>query len=172
MKINPPNIFVLTCVSGLLLACNPVPREVFIPITEPRVEILVGASETKVPVGKPVVLYAKRWNYGNWKLVDKNKLTENQCWMRNPPPDYEEEVAGNLRWKAFPATGARFNTSFRADLTREVVFEEPGTFTLEPSSTIWCVPHKEAKGAPIKIFVVPFTDIAPDEAKIKDNYKN
>ena len=152
MDMNPKRIFILACVLGLL-ACDTDPREVFVPITEPKVELDVRASSAEVSVGEPVVLYAERWNRGEWKLVERKKLAHEQCWLRHPPPIQEKEVADNLRWEAFPSKGARFNTTFRADHTREVVFGEPGTFILESSSKIWCVPDIIAKGKPIKIMV-------------------
>ena len=152
MDVNPKRIFLLACVIGLM-ACDTDPRVVFVPITEPQVELYVRASSVEVSVDEPVVLYAERWNRGEWKLVERKKLTHEQCWLRRPPPIQEKEVADNLRWEAFPSKGARFNTTFRADHTREVVFREPGTYILESSSQIWCVPDLVVKGKPIETVV-------------------
>ena len=137
----------------VFLACDSGPLRVFVPTTEPEVVIVVRASATEVSVGDPVVLFAERWNRGEWKLVARKKLAPQQCWLRHPPSQKEKEVADNLRWQAFPSEGARLNTDFRADHTRVVFFEEPGTYILESSSKIWCVPEKIARGKPIKIAV-------------------
>ena len=150
--MNNKCVFLLTVVA-MISACNAEPRLVYIPSTEPEVELFVWASATEVSVGEPVVLFAERWNHGEWKQVERKKLTGGQCWLRRPPPTQEQEVADNLRWKAFPPKGAQFNTAFRADHTREVVFLEAGAFTLESSSTIWCRTGKMASGQPILILV-------------------
>ena len=55
-------------------------------------------------------------------------------WWRSEPPAFEEEVAGNFRWFVEPEGVARFNTDFRRDLTREVRFSKPGTYTLWATS--------------------------------------
>lgn len=145
-------IFLLIVVA-VLSACQGEPRLVYVPSTEPEVELVVRVSATEVSVGEPVVLYAERRTGGEWKQVERKELANEQCWLRRPPPTQEQEVADNLRWDVLPPAGARFNTAFRADHTREVVFLEAGTFTLESSSTIWCRPGKVARGQPIKIVV-------------------
>jgi len=136
-----------------LFACDNDPREVYVPLTEPEVELLVSASSVETSVGEPVVLYAERWQRGEWKLVKKRDLTNEDCWMRRPPANHTSEVSDNLRWVALPSSGARFNTNLRSDHTREVVFEKPGTYILESSSKIWCRPEQVAKGKPIRILV-------------------
>jgi hypothetical protein len=123
-------------------------------MSEPKVELLVRASATEVFVGEPVVLHAERWSHGEWKQVERSSLTGEQCWLGRPPPVQEREVSDNLRWEALPAGSARFNTAYRDDHTREVVFLEAGTFTLESSSAVWCSPRK-ARGQPIRILVRP-----------------
>jgi len=145
-------VFILTFVV-VLSACQSEPRLVYVPSTEPEVELVVWAPATEVSVGEPVVLYAKRRTGGEWKQVERKELASDQCWLSRPPPTQEPEVAGNLRWEVLPPASARFNTAFRADHTREVVFLEAGTFILESSSKIWCRPGKVAKGQPIKIVV-------------------
>jgi len=145
-------IFILTLVA-VLLACQGEPRLVYVPSTEPEVELVVRVSATEVSVGEPVVLYAERRTGGEWKQVERKELANEQRWLGRPPPTQEQEVADNLHWEVLPPAGARFNTAFRADHTREVVFSEAGTFILESSSTIWCRPGKVARGQPIKIVV-------------------
>lgn len=135
-----------------LAACQDEPRVVYVPVTEPEVELLVRASATKVAVGESVILYAERSSRGKWKEVEKSSLDSDQCWMGRPPPDREPEVSDNLRWEALPAEHARFNTVYRNDRTREVVFSKEGAYTLESSTEIWCRPGK-ARGKPIRILV-------------------
>ncbi|MDP2241762.1 MAG: hypothetical protein Q8K18_16610 [Burkholderiales bacterium] len=142
----------LLCVAAMLVACQGEPRWVYVPATEPEVELLVRASATEVSVGEPVVLHAERRSRGEWKQVEKSSLTSEQCWLGRPPPAQEKEVSDNVRWEALPAGRARFNTVYRDDHTREVVFLEAGTFTLESSTEVWCRPDK-ARGQPIKILV-------------------
>lgn len=145
-------IFILTFVVALS-ACQAEPRLVYVPSTEPEVELVVRASATEVSVGEPVVLYAERRTGGEWKQVERKELASDKCWLGRPPPTQEPEVADNLRWEVLPPASARFNTAFRADHTREVVFLEAGTYILESSSKIWCRPGKVARGQPIKIVV-------------------
>ena len=152
MDITTKRFFVLVSVLGLA-ACDSDPQEVYVPVTEPEVELVVSASATEVSVGEPVVLFAERRNHGDWKQVKRRELARERCWLRSPPPENEKEVADNLRWESLPSKGARFNTNIRTDHTREVVFAEPGIFILESSSSIWCRPEKTAKGKPIKILV-------------------
>ena len=142
----------LLSVAITLAACQDEPRLVYVPSTEPEVELLVRASAIEVAVGEPVILYAERTSRGEWKEVEKSSLHSDQCRMGRPPPDREPEVSDNLRWEALPAEHARFNTVYRKDRTREVVFSKEGTFTLESSTEIWCRPGK-AKGKPIRILV-------------------
>lgn len=136
-----------------LPACDNGPRDVYVPLTEPEVELMVRASATEVSVGEPVTLYAERWNHGEWKLVERKQLTSEQCWLRHPPQYHEKEVSDNLRWEAVPSEGVRFNVDVRSNHTRKVIFEEPGTFMLESSSKVWCRPDKEEEGAAIKVVV-------------------
>jgi len=150
--INSEGILLLTVVA-VLSACQDEPRLVYVPSTEPEVDLLVRASATEVSVGEPVVLFAERQNRGEWKPVERRKLPNEQCWLRRPPPTQEKEVADNLRWEALPPKGVRFNATLRADHTREVVFLETGTVTLESSSAIWCRPGKVAKGQPLQVVI-------------------
>jgi hypothetical protein len=143
----------LLSLAAILLACQAEPRFRYVPLTEPEVELLVRASAVEVSVGEPVVLYAERRSRGEWKQVEKSSLTSEQCWLGHSPPTQEQEVSDNLRWEAFLPGRARFNTAYRTDHTREVVFSEAGTFTLESSSAVWCRPNKAASGQPIIILV-------------------
>lgn len=137
----------------VLSACDRAPREVYVPVSEPEVELRVRASALEVSVGEPVVLYAERWNRGDWKRIERRELDDGQCWLRRPPAHHEEEVADNLRWEAIPSRGVRFNTNDRSDHARSVVFEEPGRYLLRSSSGIWCSLESVANGKPLEILV-------------------
>ena len=150
-RMNHRGICVLS-IAATLVACQGEPRLVYVPLTETKVELLVRASATEVSVGEPVILRAERWTHGEWKQVEKSSLTPDQCWLGRPPPTQEAEVSDNVHWEAIPAGRARFNTAYRVDRTREVVFLEAGTFTLESSSAIWCS-SKSARGRQIRIVV-------------------
>jgi hypothetical protein len=152
MGVAPKRAIVLVALLGLS-ACDQAPREVYVPESEPQVELAVRASALEVSVGEPVVLHAERWSRGEWKLVEKRELDSGQCWLRHPPESHEEEVADNLRWEATPSTGVRFNKTPRSDRSRSAVFEQPGRFVLHSSSRIWCRPGKQAEGRPIEILV-------------------
>ncbi len=153
-------IFSLLPVATLVAACEGEPRFVYVPSAEPEVELLVSASATEVAVGEAVILRAERTSRGEWKQVRKSSLAPDQCWRGRPPPDREAEVSDNVRWEAFPSQRARFNTIYREDRTREVVFLEAGTFTLESSTEVWCR-ASIAKGKPIRIVVRARPDSGP-----------
>ncbi len=152
MGVAPKRAIVLVALLGLS-ACDQAPREVYVPESEPQVELAVRASGLEVSVGEPVVLHAERWNRGEWRLVERSELDSGQCWLKHPPESHEEEVADNLRWEATPSAGVRFNKTPRSDHSRSVVFEQPGRFVLHSSSRIWCRPGQEAEGRPITIVV-------------------
>lgn len=69
----------LLSVATVLAACQDEPRVVYVPATEPEVELLVRASATEVSVSEPVILYAERSSRGKWKEVEKSSLDSNQC---------------------------------------------------------------------------------------------
>jgi hypothetical protein len=132
-------------------ACQDEPRLVYVPASPVEVELLVSASATEVKAGAPVVLHAERYYRAQWKQVDKSSLPERQCWVGRPPPDHEPEVADNLDWKSSPGEPARFNTIYRQDRSREVVFSKAGSYVLNATSVVYCGDPVRAK--PITITV-------------------
>ena len=147
-----PRALSFLVVACLLCACETEPRFVYVLAGEPQVELLVSASETDARVGQGVILRAERTHRGDWKQVEKSTLPAEHCWLGKPPPDREPEVADNLRWEATPPGPAQFNVPYRTDRTREVVFTQPGTYTLESTSVVWCHP-KNVKGKTITVRV-------------------
>lgn len=111
----------------------------------------VCASTAEVGVGQAVLLHAARQTHGEWRLVKRRSLADDACWMATPPPPSEAEVADNLTWRAEPPGQARFTIGLRDDHAREVMFTAPGTYTLTPTSAVWCGPA--AAGSPITIAV-------------------
>jgi hypothetical protein len=83
-----------------------------------------------------LVLHGQRWATG-FIQVSYSEVPDDVQWWRSQPPAFEKEVAGNLRWIVKPDGFALFNTDFRADLTREVRFSQPGTYTLYATSSTY-----------------------------------
>src|SRR5262245_38095621 len=119
-------------------ACQSEPTRVFVPDGPSEVTLIIGASTREVAVDQPVVLHAERVTRGRWQQVDRATLAEGRCWMAQPPPARELEVADNVRWRVTPQVPARFNTAFRRDHTREVTFSRAGSYTVEATSAVWC----------------------------------
>jgi hypothetical protein len=124
--------------AGFLPSCSepPPPSEVYIPGDHFSVEVSVSISSTRVSVDEPLILHGERRSSG-FIAVPLVDVPEGVQWWRSEPPAFEEEVAGNLRWVVKPESFARFNTDFRADLTREVKFSQPGTYTLSATSNTY-----------------------------------
>lgn len=141
--------------SALLLtsSCDREPAFVYVLGAPQTVSLSVSASATKVTAGEPIVLHAARRTTGTWKRIAMKDRRPDQCWMSQPPPESEDEVADNLRWEATPATAAQFNTDLRADHTRSVTFVSPGTVTLASSSSVWCEPGRSVNGSLLQIEV-------------------
>ena len=129
------------------------PSVVYVPVNRQDVALAIRASAARVVVGQPVVLHAQRWNRGEWKQVRARNLAPEDCRMARPPPPDEAEVADNLAWRALPPEGGRFNTDYRADGTRVVVFNRPGTYALYARSTIWCGGDRLVLAGPLEIRV-------------------
>jgi hypothetical protein len=99
----------------------------------------------------PVVLHAERYYRAQWEQVERTSLRDRECYVGRPPPDREPEVADNLEWQSSPNEPASFNTVYRQDRTREVVFAKPGTYVLNAISAVYCGESVRAK--PITITV-------------------
>ncbi|HEX4998876.1 MAG TPA: hypothetical protein VFY29_11660 [Terriglobia bacterium] len=150
---NGARLISAVLVAAVVSSCQSGPRLVYVPASEPEVTLFVAASATDISVGDAVTLHAERRYEGEWKQVEREKLTADQCWMVQPPSATEDEVADNLRWESNPPASAQFNTGFREDHTRQVVFQRPGTYVLNSTSTVWCRPEKRVHGQPITITV-------------------
>ncbi len=145
----------LAWVLALLLtsSCDREPAFVYVLEAPQTVSLSASTSATTVAAGEPIVLHAARRTTGTSKRIAMKDRRPDQCWMSQPPPESEDEVADNLRWEATPATAAQFNTDFRADHTRSVTFASPGTVTLASSSSVWCEPGRSVNGSLLQIEV-------------------
>lgn len=132
-------LFAFILATALNLAgCDREPSVVYISEDPPRVSVEVSASANNVLVGQEVFLYATRYNKGNWKKVNHKSLPEGSCWLSRPPQNREAQVADNIHWTVDPAGSARFNTEYRADHSRVVIFSQPGRYWIRGSSAVRC----------------------------------
>ncbi len=116
-------------------------------------EMEISASSRSVPAGEKIVLHARRFNTGEWEAVKRNTLSGDDCWMTQPPPAREDEVADNIRWIVAPQGHARFNVQPRADHTRTVTFSQPGEYILQARTATWCDASSNVRPAEITIQV-------------------
>jgi hypothetical protein len=136
-----------------LTACDSGPRNVYVPVAPPQVELDVSASPPEARVGEPVKLHVVRHYRGAWKQVARQSLKEGQCWLQHPPPAAEKEVADNVQWIPFPPEGVSFNSGFRRDHVREAIFSRPGVYVLQPRSSVWCGSGNPTIGPSLKVVV-------------------
>ena len=88
-------------------------------------------------VGEWLRLRASRATTGHWKEVRFVDVPQGVPWIGYIPPEYEPEVAANLRWFAEPMDGVEFDAVVPrpvAILERAVRFAKPGTYRLWASS--------------------------------------
>lgn len=132
--------------------CESTPEVVYVPETAPEVSLTISAEATEVEAGRPLVLHATRSTRGRWRQVHRADLPPDACWMAEPPPAEEAEVAANLQWRATPPA-ATFNVDLRQDHTRAVTFAGAGAVVLEATSAVWC--GAPVTAAPLTIVVRP-----------------
>lgn len=131
-------VFALALVIASALGCTEEPEFVYVLEAPQSVSLVAYASAARVFAGEPIVLHVQRRTSGVWKRIPMKSRAPDQCWMRRPPPESENEVADNVRWTVNPEGIARFNIDFRSDHTRQVWFSQAGKFTLTPSTAVWC----------------------------------
>lgn len=149
----------LACAAGLAVAltsgaCDNGPALVYVPDGPPNVTVQTRVAVADVEVGAPIVLHATRTSRGRWRQVRRAELSGDTCWLAQPPPAEEPEVADNLQWTAAPAT-ARFNVDLREDHTRAVTFAAAGTVVLSATSPVWCGSPVAAAPLPIVVRATP-----------------
>jgi hypothetical protein len=142
-------------VSGCSAA--PEPEQVFVPGPSFGQEVLISSSRGTTPrvaVGEPLVLHAVRHS-GPWVPARRKDLPADACWVAQPPPGEEAEVADNLRWIAEPDGAATFNVAYRMDHTREVRFSAPGEYRLRAIGTFHCTPPCESDTITVSVLPRP-----------------
>lgn len=117
-----------------------VPEYVYVPGNSVTETVTIAASQLNIVIDTPVTLHATRKTSG-YKKVKYTSLKKDACWWRREPPAYEQEVSDNLLWIVSPTGAHRFNTNFRTDHTREVIFTRPGKYKLYAESALWCPPR-------------------------------
>jgi len=131
--------YLILATLGLAGCSGDVPELVFVPGPSYSESLDVRTEQgdsARVAVGSPLILHGRRTS-GPWMQVSSSSLAPGACWMASPPDRVEDEVAGNLRWTAYPAE-AEFNTDLRLDQTRVVRFSRPGAYFLTAQSHGWC----------------------------------
>lgn len=139
--VRPMSVRVF-CALLMTLGCSGgPPAVVYVPGDEFKetVWISTGAGASPVVhVNAPLTLHARR-NAGPWVEIPGIELKAGQCWWGSTPPEFEPEVADNVRWLVDPdSTAAVFNVQFRSDHTREVRFSRPGVYQLTAYSNVSC----------------------------------
>ncbi len=136
-----------------LAGCDGAPTMVFIPEDRPSVRIEVAVSSKEIPVGEELVLYATQYSKGNWRQVRRSSLHKAACWVARPPQKIKREVADTIHWTVTPEGNARFNTEFRADHTRAVIFSAAGRYSIRGRASVWCGPPQDVVPAELEVNV-------------------
>lgn len=144
----------LAFAGALVAGCETEPAFVYVLDGKQAIELIASATPAKVAVGADAILHATRRTKGSWKRIASRERAADECWMARVPPEDEPEVADNLRWTVVPDGAAQFNTDFRADHTRRVVFARSGVYVLTATTAIACEPGRTVAAAPIRIEVV------------------
>jgi hypothetical protein len=135
---RPLSLVVGSILLTQLPGCERPPPFVYVLQAPQSIELATSASASAVNVGGSLVLHARRTTSGVWKRIESKTLQSDQCWMAVVPPTNEPEVADNLLWRVEPSTGVTFNTNLRANRTREVTIDQPGTYTFSATTGAWC----------------------------------
>ena len=141
-------------VATLASGCDTEPLFVYVLEAPQAVELAISTSADKVRVDQPFVLKAERRTRGRWKRIAMRQRSPESCYMRRVPPEFEPEVADNLRWHVSPEGAARFNIDNRPDHTRLVVISRPGQYTLTASTSVWCERNRSVMAPAIQIEVI------------------
>ena len=118
-------------------ACSPsTPVYVYVRTSSVVVTVTVR-SDSRVQVGEWLRLRASRATSGHWEKVRFVDVPRGLSWIGYVPPEYEPEVAANLRWFAEPMDGVEFDATVPRPvpiLERAVRFAKPGNYRLWASS--------------------------------------
>ena len=129
------------------------PEFVYVPAGNYKISVEITVPREAV-VGEWITLKATRTS-GPWKLAKSEELAPGTTWFIKPPPEYEREVADNLRWLTEPPNAARFDIPFHTTSQisheRKAIFSKPGTYRLWAHNAY----PTEAESNSIMVTVVP-----------------
>src|SRR5664279_2615311 len=92
-KLQRSFVFALTLLIAADVACSEEPEFVYVLEAQQTVSLIASASSARVFAGEPIVLHVQRRTSGVWKRIPMKSRAPDQCWMRRPPPESENEVA-------------------------------------------------------------------------------
>lgn len=118
-----------------------------------EVSLTTSASPSSAQQGSAVVLHVQRRTSGKWKQVPRNEVISGQCWVYQPPPESEAEVADSVQWDVVPENAVTFHNEYRLDHTRIVTVNVKGKIKLTPLSPVKCEKDRLVEGPPIRIDV-------------------
>lgn len=148
-----PLFFLLPAVL-LICACEQRPALVYVLDSPQKVLLTTSTSAQKVEQGGTATLHVERRSTGSWRQVPRNQLKPGQCWLYQPPPQHEPQVADNVHWVVLPPDTVRFNTDYRMDHTKVATLLVKGWITLTPLSTVRCESERVVEGPSIQIEVL------------------
>ena len=128
---------VVALVMLALGGCSPSsPEYVYVRTSSVAVNVTARA-ESRVQVGEWLRLNASRATTGDWNRVRFADVDEGMPWIGYIPPQYESEVAANLRWFSEPMDGVEFDAQAPRPvptMERAVRFARPGKYRIWASS--------------------------------------
>jgi|SRR6185436_19558320 len=118
-----------------------------------EVTLTPTASATKVQRGETVTLHVARRTTGQWKKVPRSELAPGQCWVYQPPPADEPEVAQSLKWRVDPEGAVEFHMEVQMNQTRLATMATSGKIQLVPVSEVKCEATRTVTGPTLEIEV-------------------
>ena len=135
------NYFLILLFSFLLIGCSQkAPAHVYVPSADFQESLTISiiAPVEGIKTNEWISLKATR-KAGPWIKVEKSKLSNNDCWMINPPTEIEEDVQSNVKWNVEPTGYAAFNIPKSNNIfERKVKFTRQGKYKLWATSHSWC----------------------------------
>ncbi len=143
----------ISVLAAMLAGCDGAPTMVYIPEGRPSVRVEVAVSASEIKVGEELVLYATQYSKGAWRQVPRSSLKSGSCWVSHTPQKIIKEVADTIQWTVTPEGNARFNTEFRSDHTRAVIFSAAGRYSIRGRASVWCGPPQDVVPAELEVEV-------------------
>jgi len=153
MTVRLLSLFMIAGLLWNLAGCKQRSAVVYVLEEPQRVTLTTSASTLSVQRGASVVLHVERHTAGKWKLIPLNEVRSGQCWVYQPPTEFEPEVADSVHWDVMPENAVSFNRDFRLDHTKIATMNVNGTITLTPIGLAKCEPDRTVEGPAIRIEV-------------------